>query len=111
MSLSYSATESLPRGDDAHPVSMGVSFEVRYLSLRGATRQLAFRCDARGNVELNALTESERRWFYYARRTVGREFALPTVVPCAEPRVPTNIGEGVSGEIQGGALSPGDRDI
>jgi hypothetical protein len=56
-------------------------FELRFESLFHSGRALSFPCDARGQVELDALSERARRNYFYARTVVGREFATPTVVP------------------------------
>ena len=55
-------------------------FELHYQSLFHPGRGLVFPCDARGEVELDALTEKARRNYFYARAVVGREYAMPAVV-------------------------------
>jgi hypothetical protein len=55
-------------------------FELRFESLFNPGRALAFPCDARGRVELDALSERSRQNYLYARAVVGREFATPSVV-------------------------------
>jgi hypothetical protein len=54
-------------------------FEVRFKSLFVLGRGLAFPCDARGHVDLNALGERARNNYRFARVMVGRDFALPCV--------------------------------
>lgn len=61
-----------------------VKFELRYASLMVPGRALSFPCDACGAVELDALSDPARRNYFYARTTVGRDFALPAVVPSLE---------------------------
>jgi hypothetical protein len=56
------------------------SFELRFESLFNPGRGLAFPCDARGQVEMDALSEAALRNYLYARAVVGREFATPAVV-------------------------------
>jgi hypothetical protein len=55
-------------------------FELRFESLFQRGRALAFPCDERGRVELDALSERARRNYLYARAVVGREYATPAVV-------------------------------
>jgi hypothetical protein len=56
-------------------------FELRFQSLFAPGRALAFPCDARGQVELDALSDRARQNYLYARAVVGREFATPIVAP------------------------------
>lgn len=58
-------------------------YEIRFESLYQSGRALAFPCDAKGHVELDALTERARNNYLYARAVVGREYAAPAVVACA----------------------------
>ena len=55
-------------------------FELRFESLFNPGRALAFPCDERGQVQLDALSEPARSNYYYARALVGREFATPALV-------------------------------
>ena len=54
-------------------------FELRFQSLFNEGRALAFPCDAAGRVDLDALSEHARCNYYYARTTIGRDFAQPAV--------------------------------
>jgi len=56
------------------------NWELRFESLFQQGRGLAFPCDERGRVELDALSERARRNYFYARAVVGREYATPAVV-------------------------------
>jgi hypothetical protein len=58
-------------------------YELRFEPLVDARRAYAFPCDAAGNVDMDALSETARRDYLYARTVVGREFSLPAVRPCA----------------------------
>jgi hypothetical protein len=58
-----------------------VCFELRFQSLFNDGRALAFPCDAKGQVDMDALTERARHNYLYARTVVGREFATPAVRP------------------------------
>jgi hypothetical protein len=40
-------------------------------------RALAFRCDATGLVNLDALSKRERNNYFRARTLVGRDYAVP----------------------------------
>jgi hypothetical protein len=55
-------------------------FEIRFESLYQVGKALAFPCDAKGYVEMDALSERARNNYLYARAVVGREFAAPAVV-------------------------------
>jgi hypothetical protein len=55
------------------------SFELCFFSLFDSGRALAFRCDASGQVDLDALSERARSNYFYARTVIGREFAWPAV--------------------------------
>ncbi len=56
------------------------AYELRFQSLFDEGRGLAFPCDARGGVDLEALSERARNNFFFARAVVGREFAMPVVL-------------------------------
>lgn len=66
--------------DTTRPPTPSPGFELRFESLFNPGRALAFPCDERGRVELDALSEPARRNYFYARAVVGREFATPAVV-------------------------------
>jgi hypothetical protein len=54
-------------------------YELRFVSLHQEGRALAFPCDAGGRVDCDDLSERARNNYFYARSTVGRDFALPRV--------------------------------
>lgn len=56
-------------------------YELRYQSLFNEGRGFAFPCDAKGNVNLDALSDRARTNYCYARAVVGRELSTPTVRP------------------------------
>lgn len=56
-------------------------YELRFQSLFQPGRGLCFPCDAQGRVDLDALSERARENYLYARAVVGREYAVPLVVP------------------------------
>lgn len=56
-------------------------FVLRFESLFDPGRGLAFPCDERGEVALDALSERARRNYFYARVVIGREYATPAVQP------------------------------
>ena len=58
----------------------GRHFQLRFESLFNPGRGLAFPCDERGEVQLDALSERLRDNYFYARTVVGREYAPPAVV-------------------------------
>jgi hypothetical protein len=57
------------------------ALELVYEPLREAARGLSFPCDASGRVDLDRLSDSERRKYLYARVVTGNEFAWPVVRP------------------------------
>jgi hypothetical protein len=66
----------------SEPAPNGTSckrFELCFESLFHPGRGLAFPCDERGHVLLDALSEPARRNYLYARAVVGREYAVPAV--------------------------------
>jgi hypothetical protein len=58
-----------------------LAFELRFASLFNEGRALAFPCDGAGQVDLDALSERARRNYFFARTSVGREYACPAVQP------------------------------
>jgi hypothetical protein len=57
------------------------AFELRFQSLFHPGRGMSFPCDAGGQVNLDSLSDRARENYLYARAVVGREFAVPAVVP------------------------------
>jgi hypothetical protein len=58
-------------------------YELRFTSLFAEGRGLAFPCDREGHVLLDALSERARLNYFFARKAIGREFAMPAVRPAA----------------------------
>ena len=56
-------------------------YELRLRFLFNEGRAFAFPCDAQGNVDMDALSERARENYFYARTVVGRELAVPAVLP------------------------------
>lgn len=63
--------------------STASAFLLHFQSLFSEGRALAFPCDAQGHVELDALSDRARHNYLYARAVIGREYAVPAVVPAA----------------------------
>jgi hypothetical protein len=61
------------------PARLG--FELRFRSLFHDGRALAFDCDAQGRIDPAALSERARDRYERARALVGRDFAVPEVLP------------------------------
>lgn len=57
------------------------AYELRFRSIFDTGRGLAFRCDANGHVDLDALSETARANYLFARAMVGRDYAAPVVLP------------------------------
>ncbi|MGM9486725.1 hypothetical protein [Ideonella sp. YS5] len=58
-------------------------FELRFASLFNEGRGLTFPCDPAGQVDLDGLSDRARANYYYARSTIGRDFACPAVTRAA----------------------------
>jgi hypothetical protein len=56
-------------------------YELRFVSLFNEGRGLAFPCDAKGRVDMDRLSDRALNNYLYARTVVGREFAMPAVLP------------------------------
>jgi hypothetical protein len=63
------------------PSHRSSAFELRFASLFNEGRALAFPCDGAGRVDLDALSERARCNYFFARTSVGREYACPAVQP------------------------------
>jgi len=61
------------------------AFEIRFQSLFHKGRALAFPCDSRGEVDLDAMGERARNNYLFARGMIGREYAMPFVQQSAAP--------------------------
>ncbi len=58
-------------------------FELRFQSLFNEGRGLVFPCDAQGRVDIDSLSQPLRLNYLYARTLIGREFAMPALLPRA----------------------------
>ena len=58
------------------------SHQIRYAALSGRGPDLVFPCDARGCVEMDALSDRARNNYLYARAVVGWVYAAPAILPC-----------------------------
>lgn len=73
-------TATLHRTDAAEHTGFG-GFELRFQSLFVEGRGLSFPCDAKGEVDIDGMSEKLRLNYLYARTLIGREFNTPTVRP------------------------------
>jgi hypothetical protein len=64
------------------PAQDAAQYELRFQSLFDEGRAYAFPCDARGQVDMDALSDRVRENYLYARAVVGFEVALPVRVSC-----------------------------
>ena len=62
------------------------AYELHFPSLFNAGRALAFPCDGRGRVDMDALGRAALANYLYARAFVGREFLTPSVRITHRPR-------------------------
>ncbi len=60
------------------PLQPGL-LELFYRPLHSAASSLTFPCDLLGHVDLDSLSENDRRKYLYARVVTGNEFARPVV--------------------------------
>ena len=65
------------------PSPVGKRYELRFRSLFDEGRGYAFPCDAKGNVNLDDLSDRARNNYLYARAVVGRDVSAPAVLDCA----------------------------
>jgi hypothetical protein len=56
------------------------SYELRFQSLHDAGRAFVFPCDAAGHVDMDALTDTAREDYLFARIVVGHDICAPAVV-------------------------------
>lgn len=61
------------------PQQDAAQYELRFQSLFDEGRAYAFPCDARGQVDMDALSERARQNYLYARAVIGFEVAMPAV--------------------------------
>jgi hypothetical protein len=60
-----------------------LAFELHFQSLAQPGRTMAFPCDAKGRVDMDALGKRALCNYLYARAFIGREFRFPLVRPVA----------------------------
>ena len=60
-----------------------MNYELRFNSLADPGFFYRFPCDDAGHVDLDALSDSARRNYLYARAMMGREYAVPSVIAVA----------------------------
>lgn len=65
----------------SHAGAEYAQYELRFRSLFQEGRAFAFPCDAEGHVDMDALSERARTNYLYARTVIGREVAMPAVLP------------------------------
>lgn len=55
-------------------------YELRFQALSSAGQARTFPCDAAGRVDMDALSDTEREDYLYARIVVGYELCMPAVI-------------------------------
>jgi len=58
-------------------------FELRFRSLFDEGRGYSFPCDETGRVDIDALSDGARNNYFFAHTVIGRDFAMPAVLPRA----------------------------
>ena len=78
-------TKGLRMNSTVHtgPSPMVSRFELWFGSLFDQGRAYTFPCDESGRVEMDALSDSARCNYFYARSMIGRELSVPAVLPAA----------------------------
>lgn len=61
-------------------------YEIYYQPLADTQSPLHFPCDGQGHVDLDGLSPEAVENYLFARAMVGRDYALPAVVPQPTPR-------------------------
>jgi hypothetical protein len=56
-------------------------YEIHYRPLADTQSTLHFPCDVQGHVDLDELSPEAVENYLFARAMVGRDYALPAVVP------------------------------
>jgi hypothetical protein len=56
------------------------NYELRFQSLQDAGRAYVFPCDAAGHVDMDALTDTARENYLFARIAVGHDVPTPAVI-------------------------------
>jgi hypothetical protein len=54
-------------------------YELRFQCLFDEGRGYVFACDEAGRVDLDALSETARLNYFYARTVIGRELSMPAL--------------------------------
>jgi len=57
------------------------AYELRFQSLHHEGRAWVFPCDAKGQVDLDRLSERARSNYLFARTVIGREVTHPRIEP------------------------------
>lgn len=71
---------ALATNDREQPPSDEARFELRYRSFSAHRCGYAFPCDARGEVNLDGLSDRARENYFYARAMVGFDLLQPEVL-------------------------------
>ena len=58
-----------------------LAYEIYYRPLADTQSTLRFPCDVQGHVDLDELSPEAVENYLFARAMVGRDYALPAVVP------------------------------
>ena len=58
-------------------------YELRFCSLFDEGRGYAFPCDAKGHVDMDAMSPRLLDSYLYARSVIGRELTTPRIIPRA----------------------------
>lgn len=64
---------------DTHQPSVAAAFQLRFASLFRQGQALSFPCDAKGCVDLEALSDQAKDNYLFARGMVGRDYSPPCI--------------------------------
>lgn len=62
-------------------------YEIYYRPLADTQSTLRFPCDVQGHVDLDELSPQAVENYLFARAMVGRDYAMPAVVPQYEEQI------------------------
>jgi hypothetical protein len=78
-SISTNSAHAASAATIPNGASPAAGYELRFRSLTGSVKGYSFPCDARGQVNLDALSERARNAYFFARVVIGHELAVPEV--------------------------------
>jgi hypothetical protein len=69
----------------SEPLPLEPGFALHFTHLRAPEQSISFPCDGIGMVDLDELSEVQRRHYLYAHTLIGREYGMPVIAPPLTP--------------------------